>query len=108
IYTIARNASLSALRGRREHASLSDSETLREADIMDESAPVENDAEQAALLRLVEELPDKQRQVVVLFYLQEQSYEEVASMLAMPVGTVKTLLHRARARLSAAIGTQQP
>jgi len=34
--------------------------------------------------------------------MQEQSHEEVAAMLGMPVGTVKTLLHRARARLSAA------
>ncbi len=37
----------------------------------------------------------------MLFYMQEQSHEEVAAMLAMPVGTVKTLLHRARARLGA-------
>jgi len=41
----------------------------------------------------------KQRQVVMLFYMQEQSHEEVSAMLAMPIGTVKTLLHRARARL---------
>ncbi len=51
------------------------------------------------LLRMVNALPSKQRQVVMLFYMQEQSHEEVAAMLAMPVGTVKTLLHRARARL---------
>jgi DNA-directed RNA polymerase specialized sigma24 family protein len=36
--------------------------------------------------------------------MEAQSHEEVAAMLAMPVGTVKTLLHRARARLSAAAG----
>jgi DNA-directed RNA polymerase specialized sigma24 family protein len=40
----------------------------------------------------------------MLFYMEAQSHEEVAAMLAMPVGTVKTLLHRARARLSAAVG----
>jgi RNA polymerase sigma-70 factor (ECF subfamily) len=54
-------------------------------------------------LRLVDQLPTKQRQVIMLFYMEEQSHEEVATMLAMPVGTVKTLLHRARARLSAAV-----
>lgn len=105
IYTIARNASLSALRGRRNHVSLSDLEMLPETDIMDESAKVESHAEQAALARLIDELPAKQRQVVLLFYLQDQSHEEVAAMLAMPVGTVKTLLHRARERLSALVGT---
>jgi DNA-directed RNA polymerase specialized sigma24 family protein len=40
----------------------------------------------------------------MLFYMEGQSHEEVASMLAMPVGTVKTLLHRARLRLGAAVG----
>jgi len=42
--------------------------------------------------------------VVALFYMQERSYEEVAAMLAMPLGTVKTLLHRARARLGQLLG----
>ena len=36
----------------------------------------------------------------MLFYMEEQSHEEVAQMLAMPIGTVKTLLHRATARAS--------
>jgi RNA polymerase sigma-70 factor (ECF subfamily) len=61
-------------------------------------------AERSAILRLVDQLPEKQRQVIMLFYMEEKSHEEVATMLAMPVGTVKTLLHRARARLSAAAG----
>ena len=60
--------------------------------------------DRAAILRLVDRLPAKQRQVIMLFYMEDQSHEEVAAMLAMPVGTVKTLLHRARARLSAAAG----
>ena len=34
------------------------------------------------------------------FYMQEQSYDEVASMLGLPVGTVKTYLFRARKTLA--------
>ena len=102
VYTITRNSSLSALRARRNEKSLSHPEALEEIDVIDESASAETAASDAALLRLVNGLPDKQRQVVTLFYMQEQSHEEVAAMLGMPVGTVKTLLHRARARLSAA------
>ena len=102
IYTIARNTSLSALRDRRREVQLEDPATLLEA--QPAAGCIESGAEQAALMRLVEELPDRQRQVVLLYYLQEQSHEEVASMLAMPVGTVKTLLHRARARLATAAG----
>jgi DNA-directed RNA polymerase specialized sigma24 family protein len=36
---------------------------------------------------------------MVLFYLHERSYEEVARTLAIPMGTVKTYLHRARKQL---------
>jgi len=73
-------------------------------DAIDTAASADALVERAALLRLVDQLPTKQRQVIMLFYMKEQSHEEVATMLAMPVGTVKTLLHRARARLSAAAG----
>jgi RNA polymerase sigma-70 factor (ECF subfamily) len=102
IYTIARNASLSALRARRAQVSLSDPEVLAEVDTTADGTCTETAAEAAAVLRLLDLLPEKQRQVVMLFYMQEQSHEEVSAMLAMPVGTVKTLLHRARARLQAA------
>jgi RNA polymerase sigma-70 factor, ECF subfamily len=102
IYTIARNASLSALRGRRPQASLSDPQVMAAAESIDPVPSAEVMAEHAALLRLVDQLPIKQRQVIMLFYMEAQSHEEVAAMLAMPVGTVKTLLHRARARLFAA------
>jgi len=105
IYTITRNTSFSAIRAQRPSSSLSDPDVLAAVE-MSETGTVEAAAEMdgAALLRLVDQLPAKQRQVVMLFYMQEQSHEEVAQMLAMPIGTVKTLLHRARARLEAAAG----
>ena len=105
IYTITRNTSLSARRARRPTASLSDPDIALEVG-MNESPAAQSglDGDAAAVRRLVGQLPVKQRQVVTLFYIEEQSYEEVADMLAMPLGTVKTLLHRARERLSAAVG----
>jgi RNA polymerase sigma-70 factor, ECF subfamily len=102
IYTITRNASLSALRARRPQSSLSDPEVMAAVDSTDAAPSADTIADGVSLQRLVDQLPSKQRQVIMLFYMQEQSHEEVATMLAMPVGTVKTLLHRARARLSAA------
>jgi RNA polymerase sigma-70 factor (ECF subfamily) len=72
------------------------------ADATDAAPSSDTIVDGALLQRLVDQLPTKQRQVIMLFYMEEQSHEEVATMLAMPVGTVKTLLHRARARLSAA------
>jgi len=102
IYTITRNASLSALRARRPQSSLSEPQVMEAVELSNPVPSADVIAERAALQRLVDELPTKQRQVVTLFYMQEQSHEEVAAMLAMPVGTVKNLLHRARAQLSTA------
>ena len=104
MYTIARNASLSALRARRPQSSLSDPEVMEAVEAINPVPPADIITDRAAIRRLVDQLPTKQRQVVMLFYMEGQSHEEVAAMLAMPVGTVKTLLHRARARLSAATG----
>jgi RNA polymerase sigma-70 factor (ECF subfamily) len=102
IYAIARNASVSALRARRPQSSLSDPQVMAAAESVNPVPSADAIVERGAILRLVDQLPAKQRQVIMLFYMEAQSHEEVASMLAMPVGTVKTLLHRARARLSAA------
>jgi len=104
IYTIARNASFSALRARRPRSSLSDPEVMDAVEALNPVPSADAIVDRAALLRLVDRLPTKQRQVIMLFYMEAQSHEEVAHMLAMPVGTVKTLLHRARARMSAAAG----
>jgi RNA polymerase sigma-70 factor (ECF subfamily) len=104
IYTIARNASLSALRARRPQSSLSDPQVMEAVELSNPVQAADVSVDRAAILRLVDQLPVKQRQVIMLFYMEAQSHEEVATMLAMPLGTVKTLLHRARARLSAAAG----
>ena len=58
--------------------------------------------------RLVAALPEKQRSVVTLFYLQDKSVDEVGRALGMPEGTVKTLLHRARARLAEMLQAPSP
>ncbi len=47
----------------------------------------------------INQLPAKYRAVLVLRHLQELSYEEMASVMRVPVGTVKTQLFRARALL---------
>lgn len=53
----------------------------------------------AWLHRHIAALPAKYRLVVTLFYLQELSYQEIAQVLGVPLGTVKTHLFRARKRL---------
>ena len=53
-------------------------------------------------------LPENYREVVVLCELQEMSYEEAASALGCPVGTVRSRLHRARAMLVEKLRESQP
>ena len=57
-----------------------------------------------ALEAAIGELPEDQRRVFVLVHLHEQPLEAVASAEQIPVGTVKSRLFRARARLAHALG----
>jgi RNA polymerase sigma-70 factor (ECF subfamily) len=52
-------------------------------------------------------LPDRQRQAVILYYQEERPVDEVAAMMGLPVNTVKTHLHRARASLADALGADK-
>ena len=44
-------------------------------------------------------LPRRQRDVLLLYAIGELSYAEIAEALAMPLGSVRSALHRARTRL---------
>jgi RNA polymerase sigma-70 factor, ECF subfamily len=93
LYTIARNTCLSAVRAESYRKTTS----LKEA-----SGPTESNA---ALLNIeweeyLSKLPDIQRDVIVLFYLEEKSVRDVGEILDLPEGTVKSHLHRARRALA--------
>jgi RNA polymerase sigma-70 factor, ECF subfamily len=62
-------------------------------------------SEEAARLRAaIAALPEKYRAVITLFHLQGKQYEEIAAVLGLPLGTVKTHLFRAKDLLRAALG----
>jgi len=61
--------------------------------------------QRAFLHREIDRLPEQYRLLVSLRYQHELSYDEIASLLNLPVGTVKTGLFRARARLREALST---
>jgi RNA polymerase sigma-70 factor (ECF subfamily) len=101
LYVIARNACLSELRRRgvRPTTALDDVAEPAAAAPEGTGADARMDCE-----ALVETLPEPQRQVVRLFYLEDRSYEQVAEMLGMPLNTVRSHLHRARRRLAQQMG----
>src|SRR5215831_16868039 len=95
IYSITRNTCLTALRqvGHKKSLSIEEPAVRMEMESL-------SSAQQSALLsdlpRLLSSLPDKQRQVLMLFYMEDKSYAEVALLLHLPVGTIKAYLHRGR------------
>jgi RNA polymerase sigma-70 factor (ECF subfamily) len=52
-------------------------------------------------------LPERYQRLIELRYYRELSYEEVADELALPLGTVKAQLHRARELLMQELGTME-
>lgn len=56
---------------------------------------------------LVRALPDRQREVVALHYLDDLSIDDIADALEISAGTVKTSLHRARHTLARTLTATQ-
>ena len=58
------------------------------------------ESERAQLLqKAVGDLPEYQRAMVTLYHTQQKSYEEIAEIMDLPIGTVKSRLNRARLAL---------
>ncbi len=75
----------------------------------DEPAPDVQARTDAALdaEQLLARLPAAQREVVVLRYYEDLSEDEVAAILDIPKGTVKSRLHQAIARMAAMVGAER-
>lgn len=102
LYRIATNASLNHVQ--RWHAHESPVEELPERAEPDEAGPEPaaiRSEEVSEVLAAMAELPPHYRAALTLRHLQQLSYQEVADALGIPLGTVKTHLHRARAQLRA-------
>ncbi len=64
--------------------------------------------DQARRLRAaIEQLPEKYRTVITLYHLQGKQYEEIATVLGLPMGTVKTHLFRAKEQLRKLLGAEE-
>jgi RNA polymerase sigma factor (sigma-70 family) len=63
-----------------------------------ESASIDRDQERM-LDKLISELPDEHREVLVLRELEDMDYREIATVTHVPIGTVMSRLARARAAL---------
>jgi RNA polymerase sigma-70 factor, ECF subfamily len=54
------------------------------------------------------EVPEDQRQVLLMVGMEQMTYQEVAIVLGIPIGTVMSRLHRGRERLRDLMGQERP
>ncbi len=104
IYRIAHNEAVNALRkmNRLPRTIESKEQELimeRLAGSLDLEHELDNKLHREQLLKALEKLDGKYRDVLVLKFLEEKSYEEISDILKKPVGTVGTLINRARKQL---------
>lgn len=114
LYTIATNQAIDALRRGARHQAVSLDQEREEVDggelpqllsLLETRGPgpleqVQGEARRLLVRASVDKLPDFLRQVVILAYFQELKYRDVAEIMGIPVGTVKSRLHAALLRLS--------
>jgi RNA polymerase sigma-70 factor (ECF subfamily) len=103
VFTIARNLRIDRLRREVPWQELPE---WRAAEPSEEAAPDEALAEkqrQARVQSALAELPSDQREVVALAYLEGLSHSEIATKLALPLGTVKSRMRIAYQKVRAAL-----
>ena len=116
LYAIATNQAIDALRRQNRHQAVrlqTENEDAGDGDLPPLMALLESrepgpldllqTEERRQMIRnTVENLPDFLRQVVVLAYYQGLKYKEIADIMGIPVGTVKSRLHTALCKLQEA------
>ena len=110
IYKIVYSTSLNHLRKKNpDILSLDDEERpihLKDAGAPDADAGLERDDRNAALHRAIAQLSAEDAGVITLFYLYEQSLEEICQIMDLTMTNAKTKLCRARQRLKTVLDTK--
>jgi RNA polymerase sigma-70 factor (ECF subfamily) len=117
IFKIASNAAIDHLRRRRldtlaiEGAPHATDPEREEATRLQVAALAESPLEEvearelgSAIEQAIGKLRPEYRSCIILRHIEGRSYEEIAQTLEIPLGTVKTYIHRARAELMEALG----
>jgi RNA polymerase sigma-70 factor (ECF subfamily) len=103
LYRIAFNLSVNARRRKRPALAADHYEGAQGVEAADHGPGPEEPLAQAErsqqVLEAIQRLPDEFRQVLVLRELEGFCYETIAEVLALPIGTVRSRLHRARQQL---------
>jgi len=105
LYKIVANSSIDHIRKRRINVfSLDQPMSTKDGEVNVEVADMSYNPEkdlttkqnQLSITKAIDSLPEKYKQVIVMRHHEDKSYEDIAKILAVPVGTVKARIFRAR------------
>ena len=106
MYRITRNEAIDLFRKRKVKIvplETDDEDSANLADILCSDADVERDVsrviERERILGAMGKMKERHRTVLVLRYLEEREYSEISDILQIPMGTVATLIARAKKEL---------
>jgi RNA polymerase sigma-70 factor (ECF subfamily) len=106
-YRIAHNLAIDALRKKKPR--LMDEEDLERAEDFNSPRPedvYEHRVQSATIRESIQSLQEKYREVLILRYQEELSYEQIAEVLSVPVSTVETRIFRAKKMLREKLSTE--
>ncbi|MDD2758044.1 MAG: RNA polymerase sigma factor [Patescibacteria group bacterium] len=101
IYRIARNETISEWRRRKARPSvyLNDEDWQKIQSESDLFENVHRNFDKEKISAALEQLDEKYRQAIVLYFFEQRSYEEIGDIIQKPVSTVGTLISRAKKQL---------
>ena len=104
LYRLTTNAAIDVMRREKRHQTVGDGEMIEVADDADSpQETVERTEQQEAVQKALATLSEEYREVLLLRYMEELDYAEIAEVLQLPSGTVKSRINRAKAALKAAL-----
>ena len=80
------------------------SNETKDAFLLTATAPEKEDY--SDLYAAIDQLPEKLRLTIILFYFEDMDIEKTAQTLGIPTGTVKSRLHKARIQLKEVLGRE--
>lgn len=113
LFTIAANKAKDALRKQQRKAAttigtIADAQEMSFEEVLntltsDKTAPydeLQKDETAVRVRQIITDLPDNLREILILAYFNKFSYKQMAEILSIPIGTVKSRLHTAVGRFA--------
>ena len=112
VYRIVHNQAISFYRKHKNQAHIATDDTEvwqfeQVASTEDLVEDLDNKIRQDQIKQVLEKLDEKYREVLVLKFIEDKDYQEISDILQKPIGTIGTLVHRAKKQFKQIIDSNQ-